>query len=323
MVLYAKEGKRLTKIPFTQDISLSTPPVWIDLLDMTQEEEVYVEALLGIDIPSREEMREIEVSSRLYHQDSIAFMTASVVSKADTPEPEIHPVTFILSGNTLVTLRYSNPQPFLNFTAMAETLPESEQTSAIIFARLTDAIIERIADILERVGKNVDVMAKQIFRAKSRPADEKLNYQDLLEKIGFEGDLMSKTRESLMTLNRMVSYAMQAYPVKPQEEAVTRLSIVTKDIAALSDHVTFLSSKVNFLLDATLGMINIEQNSIIKIFSVAAAVFLPPTLIASIYGMNFNFMPELEWQLGYPLAIGLMALSSWLPYTYFKRKKWL
>lgn len=146
---------------------------------------------------------------------------------------------------------------------------------------------------------------------------------DLLRNIGVQGDLLSKMRESLLSITRVLSFVCNTVHCPPQTEAYSRLHILIKDVAALSDQAGFLSGKVGFLLDASLGLVGVQQTAIIKIFSVAAVVFLPPTLVASIYGMNFDFMPELKWLLGYPFAIVLMILSAWLPYKLFKKKKWL
>ena len=144
-----------------------------------------------------------------------------------------------------------------------------------------------------------------------------------MQELGSNGDLNAKAWESLASLNRLNGFFGQAAASELDEDIRSRLMTLTRDISALRDQVKFLTSKINFLLDATLGMVNIEQNNIIKIFSIAAVIFLPPTLIASIYGMNFNVMPELNWYYGYPLSIGIMLLSGWLPYKYFKLKKWL
>jgi magnesium transporter len=149
------------------------------------------------------------------------------------------------------------------------------------------------------------------------------DFQKILSRLGRAGDLASKVRESLVSLGRLLAFAIQGTQARGRKTGSARLKTIGRDVASLSDYAAFLNNKVGFLLDATLGMINIEQNAIIKIFSVAAVVFLPPTLIASIYGMNFAHMPELGWPLGYPLALALMVVSAILPYLYFKRRGWL
>jgi len=323
MFIYTKEKNGLSKHPLTADYTLPEETVWVDLLNLTPAEEEHVERFLNIDLPTREEMHEIEISSRLYTENGALYMTAMLVTNSDTLDPETHAVTFILSGERLITIRYTDPKTFHLFTHRAERLPIQQLTGNNLFIELLEVIIDRVADVLERVAQHIDGLTRQIFRNSPSHADhEKVDYQEVLEQIGLKGDLVSKTRESLVTINRMMGYVHQAGRIK-QPEHLNRLSTLTKDIASLSDHASFLSGKVNFLLDATLGMINIEQNTIIKIFSVAAVMFLPPTLIASVYGMNFDIMPELHWRFGHLFSIVLMVLSAWIPYKYFKKRKWL
>lgn len=321
MYIYTKEGSALKRHDLPVGDTIPANTVWIDLLNLTPEEEKRVEAFLNVDIPTREEMHEIEVSSRLYHENGGIYMTAILVTNSDTPEPEMHAFTFIIVGERLVTLRYSDPQPFRAFSSRAERLPAAQHSGTAMYVGLVETIVTRIADILEQIGQDADTSTQSIFR-KPAEAGKKPDYQSVLVEIGRTGDLISKTRESLVTMSRMVTYATQSETISHGENA-SRLVAIAKDVTALSDHASFLSNKVTFLLDATLGMIGMEQNNIIKIFSVAAVTFLPPTLIASIYGMNFSHMPELSWKTGYPLALALMVLSAWLPYKYFKKKNWL
>lgn len=323
MMMYVKDTSTLREMPFSPEHPIPEKTVWLDMLNLTLAEEAGVERFLKLAVPTREEMHEIELSSSLYQENGAVYMTFKMVTNSDTPEAESHAYTCILAGERLITIRYTDPKPFRQFIAKVGKLPASEHSGQALFAGLLESIIERVADILERIGGDIDAMTRSIFRVKKDTNEEKPDYQNILEQIGREGDLASRTRESLITINRMIGYALQSKAAGIQGEPRERLETLSRDIAALSDHVSFLSNKVNFLLDATLGMINIEQNSIIKIFSVVAVVFLPPTLIASIYGMNFEVMPELKWHIGYPLAIVLMMLSSLFPYLYFKRRKWL
>jgi magnesium transporter len=323
MMIYTKSAKGLTRTPFSEAVVFSADVVWLDILNLTPVEEKRVEAFLQLNIPSREEMHEIELSNRLYQENNAVYMTAALLTNVDTGTPETHSITFILKADCLITLRYSEPSSFRVFGARAEKYLPTEQSGKVLFAGLVESIIERIADILERSGKNIDAMTNKIFRQKITVQKEKVNYQEILEKIGYDGDLISKTTESLLTLHRMVGYVLQSPVAGMQGEARILLDTLARDIIALTEHASFLSNKISFLLDATLGMINIEQNNIIKMFSVAAVVFLPPTLIASVYGMNFEQMPELKWQFGYPFAVILMGLSALLPYLYAKKRKWL
>lgn len=314
--------------------------LWIDLLKPSKEEEEAVEQALGVDVPTREEMQEIELSSRLYLEGDAAFMTANVLSHTDGDDAVVSPVTFILTGARLVTVRYEDPRMFPHFVARKTKACAANESADSILASLLEAIVERNADILERAAHDVDKISRTIFRpgspsgaagaagkdAKKRPAAKPRtrDFQVILEEIGRKGDLASNIRDSLVTLQRLSTFLAQiAIQRKPGKDVQARIKTLSRDAQALSDHASFLSQKITFLLDATLGMINIEQNAIIKIFSVAAVVFLPPTLIASVYGMNFQYMPELSWPLGYPFAIGFMILSAILPYLFFKRRGWL
>lgn len=297
---------------------------WIDLLEPTREVEKELESHLGLELPTREEMEEIEVSSRLYQEGEALFLTAELPSATDEPGSKMGPVTFVLVNRILVTIRYHEPRPFRVFPARAARSAVAGEDGETIFLGLIETIVDRLADIIERAGRSVTPVSREIFQSSGERAANRRDYGHFLEVIGRAGDLISDIRDSITTLDRAVGFFSQHALSRPDSDAVrSRLKTVTRDLHSISDHAGFLANKITFLLDATLGMVNIEQNAIIKIFSVAAVVFLPPTLIASIYGMNFDFMPELNWQLGYPFAIGLMIMSAILPYWFFKRKGWL
>lgn len=310
------------------------PPdvVWLDLVEPTAEEERVVETTLGIDIPTREELAEIEVSSRLYQEDGAAFMTATLLRRGEHDQPESSPVTFIIKDNVLITIRYHRPQAFDIYVKRAMKPQTTPMTGWGVYIGLLEAVVDRAADHLERVGHIVEETSRKTFgtarsRQQKRPRRRTVNLQELIENIGEEGDFTSKMRESLVSIGRVVAFMTaitdQMKQTRDVKDNRARIRILQRDIQSLTDHASFLSSKISFLLDAVLGLINIEQNGIIKIFSVAAVVFLPPTLVASIYGMNFDLMPELRWDIGYPFAMLLMLLSAVLPWLYFKRKGWL
>jgi magnesium transporter len=318
-------------VPGTQGLDRLDPPpadipeacVWVDLLEPTLTEERAVERLLAIDVPSREEMREIETSSRLYEENGSLYMTATVVTKIDTDRPENSAVTFILSHNRLITNRYVDPLPFRRFIAYSERHPSAATNAPAILAGLLEAIIERTADVLERVGQGLDDLSANVFAPDKKGVARARDLRGVMERIGRDGDLTSKARESLVTLGRQLTFLQQSTVIQMPKDLLARYRSMSRDVLALADHASFIANKSSFMLQATLGLINIEQNNIIKIFSVAAAVFLPPTLIASIYGMNFEFMPELKWPWGYPLAIAFILVSALLPYLFFRRKGWL
>lgn len=324
--------------------------LWIDLDCPTKEEETAVEAVLGIDVPTREEMQEIELSNRLYSEVGATFMIANILSHTDADDVVISPITLILHNKRLITVRYASPRTVEGFIVRCSR--GGHWDADLLAIGLIGANIERSADIIERVSMELDRLSTSIFlpdqsdrspevssavgedknksnraakgRTKKRRSEPR-NFQTVLEETGRLGELVAKIRDSLVSLQRLLTHYIGTVSTERGDEqhVVTRLKNVARDVEALREHASFMTSKVNFLLDATVGMINIEQNAIIKIFSVAAVIFLPPTLIASIYGMNFEFMPELEWRFGYSLTIGLMIVSAILPFWFFKRCDWL
>ena len=327
---YGTDKGCLTEFPALVD-KVPEGAVWLDLVEPTAGEETLVEDSLKIDIPTREELAEIEASSRLYQEDGAAFMTANLIRRGENDRPESSPVTFIIKDNQLITIRYHHPQAFPVYVHRAMKPQSTAMTGWGIFVSLLEAVVDRAADHLERVGLIVDDTSRVTFSPRmqsgKRMRKKPLDLSELLEKIGEEGDFNSKMRESLVSIGRMVAFMQalidQMRQTKDMKENRARIKVLQRDIQSLTDHSSFLSGKISFLLDAVLGMSTIEQNGIIKIFSVAAVVFLPPTLVASLYGMNFKYMPELEWYYGYPVAIGLMMLSAFLPWLYFKQKGWL
>jgi magnesium transporter len=303
--------------------------LWADLFEPTQAEEKAVESLLTVDVPTRDEMKEIETSNRLYEEGNAVYMTATVGSKLDSPAPESSAITFILANGRLITNRYVDPTPVRRFMQYVERSPAACTSSATLLAGLLESFVERIADLLERVQIELDAVSHTIFRHSNVAPSGKGalpssgDLQAMIQKIGANGDLVSKARESLVSFQRLLMYVQQAGSVTLSQDQRGRFKSTLRDVQSLSDHATFLGAKIQFLLDAVLGLINLEQNNIIKIFSVAAVMFLPPTLVASIYGMNFEFMPELDKHWGYPMALVAMVVSAVVPYIYFRRKGWL
>ena len=310
------------------DLGPSEGPLWLDLLNPTPEEDACVERTLGISLPSREEMQEIEMSARLYNEGGAEFMTITAITKLDSDEPVTTPITFVLKGANLATVRFAEPRAFRSIVARAQR-PNTVacSTGEQVMLSLIEALIDRMADTLERVAADIDAISRSVFRHKSRNGrpSKSRDLAATIEQIGSNGDLLTKLRESLVSINRLLSYhsAAEAEDKRVLKEVRARIKSLHRDAVALSDQSNFLSNKTNFLLDATLGLINLEQNQIIKIFSIVAVVLMPPTLVASIYGMNFAHMPELNWTFGYPTALLLMAVAAVVPYLWFKREGWL
>jgi magnesium transporter len=298
--------------------------VWYDLIAPDAAEEQTIGDLIGLDLPTREDRQEIEVSSRLYTDDGALVMTATIPANTANDRPVMAPVSFILAGGRLVTIRDHEPRAFETFARRAQKSQMGCTEGDSVLVELLDEIVDRLADVLERIARDVDEISRQIFDDATDARKTEDGYRALLRDIGRKGDLASNIRESLLTLERMATYIGSHTRGHPRLEGYKEeIASLGTDVRALSDHADFLGQKINFLLDATLGFINIRQNSIMQLFSVVAVVFLPPTLVASMYGMNFEWMPELTWPWGYPMALAVMAVTAVGPYLWFKRKGWL
>ncbi|MBX9590659.1 MAG: magnesium transporter CorA family protein [Hyphomonadaceae bacterium] len=300
--------------------------VWIDLLNPTKDEDAVVEQALAIAVPTREEMAEIEASSRLYQEGGAHYMTAVVLHQPDAPnEPATStPITFILAGHRLVTVRYAEPRALKIFLNRVQKKDAACMSGTAVLVGLLEAIIDREADRVERIQGEVDKLSQTIFGVRGGERTRSLRFDVNIRAIGREGELTSRSRESLLTLGRLLTYLGHVMSERGDDKTLkARVKTANRDVQSLADHIGYLSTKITFLLDATLGMINNEQNTIIKIFSVLAVALMPPTLVGTIYGMNFEHMPELKWLFGYPFALGLMVVSAVIPWLYFKRKGWL
>jgi magnesium transporter len=267
-------------------------------------------------------MREIEASNRFYEENGGLYMTATLVTKLDTDLPERTQVTFILTGSKLVTNRYTDPLPFRRFIAYAARHTAVATSGAMVLAGLLEAIVNRIADVLEKVGGDVDAISSKIF-FRSYDAGAPLDFRHVLERIGQSGDLVSKASESLVSLTRLLGFVQQSGNTQVTQESRVRYRTLSRDVLAMTDHSNFLGNKVQFLLDATLGMVSIDQNNVVKIFSVVTVFLLPPSVIAGFYGMNFEHIPWLHATWGPWVGIGMMVVSALAPYLYFRWRRWL
>lgn len=252
-------------------------------------------------------------------------MTVTLIDKATTNRPMRTQTTFVLTEQRLITVRYSDLMPFRAFEARQARQPEQYASSGVVFVALLESIIERIADLLEAAESDVGAISDLIFypeAATQNSEEHSAEMRTLLLRLGRRNRMLAILRESLLGMNRLVLFARAAAPWI-RNGTLQRLKAVERDLRSLSEHEARVEAEISYLQDATLGLINIEQNTIIKVFSIAAVLFLPPTLVGTIYGMNFEHMPELDWRIGYPLALVMMVVSASLPYWWFKKKGWL
>jgi magnesium transporter len=299
--------------------------VWIDLLDPTPEERAYVERGAGVRLPTRAELSEIESSSRIHAEHGVLYMSTPTVLRSAAGEPGASPLGFVLSPQRLVTIRFAELPAVATYAAQCEN-EEPPRSSIAAFIGLTEAIVDRMADVLEQIGAQLDELSAAVFHGNdalpSAPARADAALRAALRTVGRAGDHVSKIRDTLLGIGRIVPFVAETAGWIPAESK-TRLNTLRQDIVSLNDYDAHLSNKIQFLLDATLGFINIEQNTIIKTLTVVSVVGIPPTLVASIYGMNFKIMPELNWAFGYPYGLGLILLSAIAPLVWFRLRGWL
>ena len=300
--------------------------VWIDLLNPTREEEAAVQDALRVEVPTREEMQEIESSSRLYKEGEDLFLTANFLYGMDVGEFGSTAISFVLTNNTLITVRYATPKAFPTFAARCQKAPMLLNSPDGVMLHLFEQIVDRLADILEKIGENLDRASSKSFQAAR--GDMKISQRsqalkEVLITLGQVGEVTTRASETLLGLNRIFTFVGAEKGVAIRRENQGTIKTLVRDVRSLVEHANFLNNRATFLLDAVLGIINVEQNGIIKTFTVVSVALMPPTLIASIYGMNFEVMPELKWTLGYPMALVLMLCTAIVPVLYFKRKGWL
>jgi magnesium transporter len=330
LTLYYSRAGRGERPADLATASLPGNVAWIDLLEPDAAEVAFVTRTTGLHVPGIEDLSEIESSSRLRHQNGAIYLSAPLVYRADSDQPLTTPVGFLLTRERLITVRFeelTSFTTFINRDLAAETDP---LTSAAVFAGLMDAVADRLADILENIAGELDALSHRLFRspatelpARRPPARESADLRIILRRVGHSGDLASKIRDSLHGVGRIVPYVSALAADWLPAEIKPRLETVRQDVLSLSDYDGHIVNKVQLLLDATLGLINVEQNNIIKVLTIVSVVGIPPTLIASMYGMNFKGMPEYDWSWGYPYGLAMIALSAILPLVWFKLRGWI
>jgi magnesium transporter len=306
-------------------LELPTDVIWIDLLSPTKEETTFVESMMKVRIPSMEALSEIEASSRLAVDREVVYLSIPSVAQGDTLDAYLSATGFILTKQVLITVRFA---PLAIFDAVAKKLRRDEtlRSSGTVFAALLEAMVDRGADVLELLGAELNKVSKSVFRGDpSRPKNIVRSNNILrraLVSVGNTGDRLALARDALLGIGRVAPFVLSLRKdwIVPEFEA--RLEAVTKDVVSLNDYEAHLSSKVQFLLDAILGFITVQQNDLFKVLTIVSVVGIPPTLVAGIYGMNFKYMPELNWIDGYPFGLSLIVLSALIPLAWFKWRGW-
>ncbi len=294
--------------------------VWVDLLNPDAAALEHACTTCGLRIPSREDLSEIESSSRHFVENEALYLSAPLLTASETPEPKLTPVGFIVTRERLITVRFDAMRAF---DQAAEQMKASPPRSGLeAFTLVIEAVIDRKADLLELQGAHLEELSREVFHEPARKRRDSAAMRGLLRKVGGFGDRGTKMRGSLLAINRILPFVVDTADGSLPKELERRLNAAREDVASLTAYQENLASKVQFLLDASLGLINIEQNDVFKILTVVSAVGVPPTLVASVYGMNFKLMPELGWSWGYPYALALIAVSTVLPLLWFRRKGW-
>ncbi len=323
MGIYIKKKSTCEKSILDLHTNLPKDILWLDLLDISPEEELKLEKELNIDIPTFEETKGLAISNRLYENNKATYATISLYlnNHVDITNLESHTITFIIRNHLLITIRNSLSEFFdIKSSTINSKYKLVNKYSLRIFLLLIESFINNTAALLEKIIYHLNDQTEKLTKNKNT---SKIRYTDLLSDLANAGNSITLIQESLTSFIRMIDFLHKTDNfIKSNDTFLNYISAFASDLKSLNDQTSFLSSKVSFLLDATLGLINIEQNNIIKFFSIISVIFTPPMLIASIYGMNFYIIPELKWKFGYSWAIILMIFSAYLPYRYIKKKGW-
>ena len=308
-------------------IGAELPPevIWIDLMNPTDEEKSSVERVLDIKVPTEASLNEIEASSRLISHHNLLYLSSPAVRIDDQGEAHLTPVGFVIGPRVLVTIRFAASPVFDSVRDRVQANDELEN-GMCVFVALLEAIVDRGADVLEHLGSTSDVLSRRVFKGglvvSKRPVRSSRRMREALENVGMMADTLARARDVLLGVQRVASFASNAHSEWITESSKKHLESVSKDVASLSDYETRLSDKIQLLLDATLGFINIQQNDLFKILTIVSVVGVPPTILVGVWGMNFKNMPELNWVLGYPLALLAIIASGLAPLLWFKRRGW-
>jgi len=326
-MLYLNSGTSPRRVvpPEPHALPPGEPAIWLDLLSPTDEERSLAEQATGLRVPAKADLAEIESSSRLSKEGRAIYLSTPMTYRSTDGLSHTAPLGFVLTPEHLMTVRFADLPVFDSF---AQRFAVDERTTAVgAFLGLLEAIVDRLADVLEHVGADLEAISRRVFRPDTeharnmRRTDAQL--RATLRAVGRAGERLSDIRDSLVGTQRVVIYTHDVGESWIPKDTLHRFLTLRQDIASLTEYDVQLNNKVQFLLDATLGFINIEQNNGIKVLTVVSVVGVPPTLVASIYGMNFKWIPELEWGYGYYYALAVIVLSGVIPFVWFKKRGWI
>jgi magnesium transporter len=314
----------LTVYPASGASGTAAKPVWIDLLQPTPEEQDRIASEYGLRLPTREALQEIESSSRLRADGQVLTLSMPLTVPEERPDPVPAPLGFILSPSLLVSVHFTEVHGFAEVRARLDKADAAKDSTAV-FAALIESMVDYRADLLEGISAQVATVSKRVF-SRHIPTTRRTvlggALREMLAAVGTAGERLSEIRESLLGLQRIVGFSCEMTHDWMRPEIQARLVTAKGDLASLSDYESHLWGKIHFLLDAILGFINTDQNDIFKVLTMVSVVGIPPTLIASMYGMNFHNMPELGWRYGYQFGLALILASTILPILWFKRRGW-
>jgi len=292
-------------------------PIWIDVVDPEEEELIWIKEAFDVLLPELDDLGDLEASARYFEaDDGHMHIRTDFLLDEDETSRNVR-VAFVLTKNVLFSIHDEDLPVFRLVRLRARLRPGSVSNAKDVLLDLYSTDAEYSADALEEVYENLELAGKQVLSDDITDADA----ADVLETIAKEEDTNGRIRRNVMDTRRALSFLMRSKLLSDEQQEEARQ--ILRDIDSLENHTAFLFDKINFLMDATVGFINLNQSKIIKIFSVVSVALMPPTLLASIWGMNYRFMPELQWELGYPMAIGIMIISAIIPLWYFRRKGWM
>ena len=312
---YIKKQHRLTVVEgveYLNNIEDRKSVIWIDMFTPTLQEVKTVENIFSIEFPTKQESEEIELSSR-YWEEGNRIEINSYFLINDKKDPVNETVSFILQDDLLISVRYKKLASFDASIKKLLSSPREYRTGYSIFSQIIDIRIDTDADIIEELNRDIAAIRKQAF-------NDDVENEDLLEQMSAFENLNMKIRENLTDKQRILNSLLKSQKISDDK---SELPIMLKDIRSLIDHTNFNFERIDYLQNIFIGLLSVEQNKVIKIFTIVNVIFLPPTLVASIYGMNFEIMPELSWDYGYLFSVGVMILSAITPLIIFRKKGWI